>query len=109
MSRTFNDGQLGILIRPDNILWPFFTLSDCARCVLNAANIGYLASCDDVTKYYQCQEGVDGGYQLSLMSCPRCTIWDQAQLTCVRNTILDQCPESGDSEVEEHVTNFGCE
>ena len=84
--------------------------SDCARCKLNTANIGYLANCNDSTKFYQCQKDINGHYTLSLMSCADCTMWDQTKLTCVRDPSRNDCNNNmGSTGAKEHVTTFGCE
>jgi len=83
--------------------------SDCARCKLNTANIGYLASCNDSTKYYQCQKEENGQYTLRLMSCADCTMWDQTQLTCVKDPSRNDCNDNtGSTGVKERITNIGC-
>ncbi|KAK2150672.1 hypothetical protein LSH36_396g06016 [Paralvinella palmiformis] len=87
---------------------PFVQNEDCARCKLNTANIGYLASCNHSTKFYQCQKDINGHYTLSLMSCADCTMWDQTKLTCVRDPSRNDCNHNmGSTGVKEHVTTFG--
>jgi hypothetical protein len=74
--------------------WICVLFPDCARCKLNTANIGYLASCIGDRIYYQCSKTRYGSFRLNRMSCPKCTVWSQIRLTCVRDPGQYRCQDS---------------